>query len=137
RQADEGLKLVKELQVAGALQLTRSPWVNSLIDRMGTLPTQYLAHEYINSAWAPCFHADVAAAFADAKLEWVGSVNLVENFPDLTLTGEQRAVTQRFDDPLLRELVKDTCLDRSLRHDVFVRGARRMSPQLRDATLME
>jgi hypothetical protein len=46
-------------------------------------------------------------------------------------------VTRRFDDPLLRELMKDVCLDRSLRHDVFVRGARRMSPQMRDAALME
>jgi SAM-dependent methyltransferase len=137
RQAEEGLKLVKELQAAGALQLTRSPWLNSLIDRMGSLPPQYLAHEYINGSWAPCFHADVAGAFADAKLEWVGSASLAENFPDLTLTAEQRAVTRRFDDPLLRELVKDVCLDRSLRHDVFVRGARRMSPQMRDAALME
>jgi SAM-dependent methyltransferase len=137
RQADEGLKLVKELHATGALQLTRSPWVTSLIERMGTLPSQYLAHEYINGAWAPCFHADVAAALADAKLEWVGSVNLVENFPELTLSDEQRTVTQKFDDPLLRELVKDACLDRSLRHDVFVRGARRMGPQMRDAALME
>ncbi len=137
RQAEEGLKLVKELHAAGALQLIRSPWVSALIERMGTLPAQYLAHEYMNDSWAPCFHADVAAAFADAKLEWVGSVNLVENFPDLTLTDEQRTVTQRFDDPLLRELVKDTCLDRSLRHDVFVRGARRLSLQMRDAALRE
>ena len=44
---------------------------------------------------------------------------------------------QRFDDPLLRELVKDMCLDRSLRHDVFVRGARRMNPAVRDAALMD
>ena len=44
---------------------------------------------------------------------------------------------QRFDDPLLRELVKDMCLDRSLRHDVFVRGARRMNPAMRDAALMD
>ena len=59
-----------------------------------------------------------------AKLDWVGSANLVENFPELTLTAEQRAVAQRFDDPLLRELVKDMCLDRSLRHDVYrARGA--------------
>jgi predicted methyltransferase family protein len=111
--------------------------VTSLIERMGKLPSQYLAHEYINGAWAPCFHADVAAALADARLEWVGSVNLVENFPELTLTDEQRAVAQRFDDPLLRELVKDACLDRSLRHDVFVRGARRMNPRMRDAALMD
>ena len=46
-------------------------------------------------------------------------------------------MTQRFDDPMLRELVKDMCLERSLRHDVFVRGARRMSPAARDAALMD
>ena len=137
RQAEAGLKLVKELHAANALQLTRSPWVSALIERMGTLPLQYLAHEYMNDSWTPCFHGDVVAAFADAKLDWVGSANLVENFPELTLTDEQRAVTQRFDDPLLRELVKDACLDRSLRHDVFVRGARRMSPPMRDAALMD
>ena len=46
-------------------------------------------------------------------------------------------MTQRLDDPLLRELVKDMCLDRSLRHDVFVRGARRIDPVARDAALMD
>jgi len=29
------------------------------------------------------------------------------------------------------------CIDRSLRHDVFVRGARRMNPEARDAALMD
>ena len=79
----------------------------------------------------------MAQAFADAKLEWAGSASLIENFPELALTPEQRAVTQRLDDPLLRELMKDMCLDRSLRHDVFVRGARRMNPAARDAALMD
>ena len=37
----------------------------------------------------------------------------------------------------MRELIKDTCLERSLRHDLFVRGARRMNPAIRDATLMD
>ena len=137
RQAEEGLKLVQELQKADALQIIRLPWVNSLVERLATLPAPYLAHEYMNDAWAPCFHADVIAAFAEAKLEWVGSASLIENFPELTLTAEQREVTQRFDDPMLRELVKDMCLDRSLRHDVYVRGARRMSPAARDAALMD
>ena len=81
--------------------------------------------------------ADVANALGDAKLEWVGSSHLIENFPDLTLTGPQKAVQQRFDDPLMRELVKDLCIDRMLRQDVFVRGVRRMTPQMRDAALMD
>lgn len=137
RQAAEGLKLVQSLREADALQIVRLPWVNALVERMATLPVPYLAHEYINESWAPCFHSDVAEAFAGAKLDWAGSVSLIENFPELTLTQEQREIVQRFDDPLLRELVKDMCLDRSLRHDVFVRGARRMNPTARDAALMD
>ena len=137
RQAEEGLKLVQELRAADALQLKRSPLATSLIDRIGIMPAAYLAHEYMNDSFAPCFHADVAQAFADAKLEWAGSASLIENFPELALTPEQRAVTQRLDDPLLRELMKDMCLERSLRHDVFVRGARRMNPAARDAALMD
>ena len=128
RQAGEGLKLVQELRAADALQLKRSPLATSLIDRIGIMPAAYLAHEYMNDSFAPCFHADVAQAFADAKLEWAASASLIENFPELVLTPEQRAVTQRLDDPLVRELMKDMCLERSLRHDVFVRGARQREP---------
>ncbi|HET7881339.1 MAG TPA: class I SAM-dependent methyltransferase [Acetobacteraceae bacterium] len=137
RQAEEGLKLARELLAADALHFQRSPLASSLIERAAAQPSSYLAHEYMNASFAPCFHADVAGALADAKLEWVGAVNLIENFPELTLTPEQRAVMQRLDDPLLRELVKDTCLERALRHDVYVRGARRVGPAARDAALLD
>jgi SAM-dependent methyltransferase len=137
QQAARGLKLVQELQGAEAFQLARSAWLKDLIDRCAALPGQYLAHEYMNEFWEPCFHADVAEAMAGAKLEWVASGNLVENFPELTLTPEQRAIAQRLEGPILQELVKDMCLNRSLRHDVFVRGARRISPGMRDAMLSD
>lgn len=137
RQAEEGVKLVRDLFTAEAVQLRRSPLVKGVIERLDVLPTSYLAHEYMNEYWAPCYHAEVAAALADAKLEWAGAANLVENFPDLTLTAEQRAIIQKFDDPLVRELIKDHCLDRALRHDVFVRGARRIGPSARDTVLRD
>ena len=137
RQASEGLKLVQELQAAEAYQLVRSTWLKSVIERTATLPEHYLAHEYMNEYWAPCFHAEVAEALSEAKLEWVASGNLPENFPELTLSPEQRAIVQRLDDPLLRELAKDMCLNRSLRHDIFVRGARRITPPMRDAALRD
>ena len=41
----------------------------------------------------------------------------------------------RYQDSLLRELIKDMCLPRQLRHDVFVRGARRLDNEARDAAL--
>jgi hypothetical protein len=79
----------------------------------------------------------VAEALAEARLEWVGSAVLTENFPELTMTGPQRAVYERFEDPLMRELVKDLCLARTLRHDVYVRGPRRLTSAARDAALRE
>jgi hypothetical protein len=89
----------------------------------------------MSAHWAPAFHADVVAALAEAKLDWVSSVNPMENFPELMLTPEQREVMNRYQDPLLRELIKDLCLPRQLRHDVFVRGARRIHNEARDAAL--
>jgi hypothetical protein len=118
------------------VQLNRSEIVKVLLEKLEELPGIYLAHEYMNDAWAPCFISDVAQALSGAKLEWVASANLIENFPELTLSQEQRALVNRFDDPLLRELIKDHCIDRLLRHDLFVRGARRISPYQRDAALM-
>jgi hypothetical protein len=77
------------------------------------------------------------AALAGAKLNWVASAELVENFSALMLNDEARAVLDRFDDMIMRELIKDMCCNRPLRHDVFVRGARRLTEAERDAALGE
>jgi SAM-dependent methyltransferase len=137
RQAEEGLGVVRALLDAEAAHLVRSPVARSLLARLDGISTAYLAHEYMNEQWKPCFMADVAAALADAKLEWVASSQLTENFLALTLTEAQQAVLRKFEDPLMREMVKDMCLERTLRHDVFVRGARRLSAADRDAALMD
>jgi hypothetical protein len=91
----------------------------------------------MNAAWRPTFHADLVLALRAAKLEWVASAALLENFSPLMLHDEARPVFDRFDDPLMRELVKDICIERQLRQDVFVRGARRLSTRERDASLGE
>jgi SAM-dependent methyltransferase len=136
RQARAGLASVRALAEAEATQL-RSAFVREMLARLEQVQDSYLAHEYMNEGWSACFHADVARALAGAKFEYVASAQLIENFPELTLTEPQRAVMGRFDGPLLRELVKDMCLDRALRHDVFVRGARRLDRAARDTALGE
>ena len=136
RQAEEGLKLVRALLATGAKEL-QSPVARELLERLGSVPPAYLAHEYMNENWKPLFHAEVAQALAPAKLEFVGSSDLITNFAALNLTEEQRALARPFDDPLVRELIGDVCTGRMLRHDVFVRGARRIDPRVRDAGLRE
>ena len=134
RQAAAGIDAARALHATGARYLTGG-FPAEILEYLQRQPPAYLAHEYMNAHWSPCFHADVAAALSDAKLEWVASANLLESFLDLTLEPEQRAIHDAADDPLLRELIKDMCLPRQLRHDVFVRGAKRLTAAERDAAL--
>lgn len=136
-QAQVGLALAREIKEAGGKYLTESALAAELVDSTATMSHEYLSHEYMTANWAPSFHADVAAMMAQAKLDWTASANPLENFPELMLTPEQRAVMDRHKDPILRELIKDMCLPRQLRHDVFVRGARRLRNAERDAAIAQ
>lgn len=95
----------------------------------------YLSHEYLNAHWRPLYHQDVARDMARAKLTYAGSATLLENFPDLTLSPQQRELLAEIKDPALRETFKDYCANRPFRRDVFVRGARRLTAAERDRRL--
>jgi SAM-dependent methyltransferase len=137
RQVAAGWELVRALAEANAPHLRDGGLVQSLTEHSQQAQIAYLAHEYMNVAWRPCFYADVARALAGAKLDWVGSAQLLENFTPLMLGEDARALIARFDDPVMRELIKDMFLTRCLRQDVFVRGARRLGNAERDAALAE
>lgn len=126
-QARSGLELVSALHKTGAYHLAGNPWVESLIKQMPQMSPVYLAHEFMNASWSPCFHADVAAALSEAKLEWVGSASLLETIPELALSPAEREVFDSVESPLDRELIKDMCLARALRHDIFMRGPTRLA----------
>jgi hypothetical protein len=95
----------------------------------------YLAHEYLNEYWQPVYHADVARAFAEAKLNYAGSTDLLRNFVNLGVTAEQRKLLDEIPVVELKETLRDYFFDYSFRHDVYVRGARRMTEGRRNALL--
>jgi hypothetical protein len=133
--AEVGLALARELKEVGAPHLNESSVSREVLERLPDMPREYLSHEYMNAHWSPVFHADLVAAMAEAKLDWVASGYPLENFPELTLTPDQRKLINRYSDPLMRELIKDTCLQRQFRHDVFIRGARRIDNAERDEAI--
>jgi len=137
RQVEAGIEVVRALIEAGAYQLSDNPLVQTLLGYADRGQISYLAHEYMNAHWRPCFHADVVRDLAAAKLNWVASAQLLENFSPLMYGDQARAVMARFEDPVMRELVKDMCAVRCFRRDVFVRGACRLSATERDAALGE
>ncbi len=95
----------------------------------------YLAHEYLNEHWRPCFHWEVAREMAGAKLTYAASTDLLRNFQNVALSPDQSALLEEIGAPSLRETLKDFATDTWFRQDVFVRGARRMSGERRRGLL--
>lgn len=91
----------------------------------------YLAHEYLNGSWEAMYHADVVRDFAAAKLDFACSAELCMNVDPRQLPDDQRAIVESIDDPVLRETVLDYIQNTAFRSDIFIRGARRMSPARR------
>jgi hypothetical protein len=141
-QAQAGLQVARDLIAAGARHLSEPSIVGSLLGTLEDAPTAYVAHEYMNGVWHPCFHNDVADVMAAAKLDFVGEGSLLGNFAALQMSPEQIAIADRFpDNSRMRQLIVDICRQQGLRHDIFVRGSRKMSQdeqmgRVRDLTLM-
>jgi SAM-dependent methyltransferase len=84
----------------------------------------YVAHEYLPRHWRPAWAGDVHRDLAEARLDFVGSCAVEENFPSLLLTEQQREAVALIQGPE-RETAIDICIRRTFRQDVFVRGRRR------------
>ena len=118
----------EKLAEIGASQLSKDDkFLEQIVKTAKQADVAYLAHEYMNACWTPLFHYEVVQELAEAKLGFVGSANLFDNFPDLCLKAEHKEVINQIEDPVLRETVRDYCQLKLLRRDVFVRGPRRIS----------
>lgn len=96
----------------------------------------YLSHEYLNEHWSPCFQMDVAKDLSAAKLSFVGTANLLENFPDLSLTGEQRDLLAQLP-PAVAETARDYFMLRTFRRDIYMRGPRPIPERRLDQRISE
>jgi SAM-dependent methyltransferase len=92
------------------------------------LDSAYLAHEFLTEHWRPVFFEDLLADLAPAKLDFVGSIALFENATDYLLGDEQRAIYDSMSGTAAHEFIKDVCLPRPFRRDVFIRGRRPCDP---------
>jgi SAM-dependent methyltransferase len=137
RAIEGAIAFARRMQEAGARPLADPEIVERLEKELARGQGAYLAHEYLNENWTPMYHADVTRELAAAKLAYVGSATLLENFPDLSLAPQQRRLLGEVATPSFRETLKDYFMARSFRRDVFVRGARRMSEAAQAATLRD
>ncbi len=124
QRAAAGIEALKAFRLAEAAHLRDNPTVERLLTGGIGTSTAYVAHEYLPQHWRPAWAADVHRDLAEARLDFVGSCAIEENFPALLLTEKQREAVALIQGPE-RETAIDLCIRRPFRQDVFVRGRRR------------
>jgi SAM-dependent methyltransferase len=137
RMMGAAIGFLRRVADAGARELQRSDALDRLERLLADGKQQYLAHEYANRHWTPIYHTDLVEDLVPAKLSFIGSASLIENFPELSLTPPQRQLVEEVREPAFAETLRDYFTPRSFRRDIFVRGARRLRESERTARLRE
>jgi SAM-dependent methyltransferase len=122
--AERAMAALRGMMEAGGVPLPRTPMLARLLADPPLLEPAFVAHEFLTPHWRPDFHEDLCAALAPAKLDFLGSCNLVEALPALVCNEAQQALMATLPAGPEREFIKDLGLPRGFRADLFVRGAR-------------
>jgi len=102
---------------------------HTLVERVAGLAhdsISYLAHEYFNRDWQPMPFGEVAGLLAPAGLSYAGSAHYRDHLDELNLTPRQRALVSASTDPVVRETVRDLCVNQSFRRDYWIKAAHRL-----------
>lgn len=94
-------------------------------EKLKTMDRSYLVHEYLNSNWNPLRFDACAAELGEAKLNYACPAALLEHVDALNLTADQQKLLAEISEPVVRETVRDYCLNQQFRRDYWIKGARR------------
>jgi SAM-dependent methyltransferase len=126
RQVARGIDVLARLQKAKAEALQKNEMLHQIIDLHKRGATSYLVHEYLVANWRAFWFSEVLRALAPAKLGYVGTAHLADNFPAGRFTPEQAEILNSIPAVEVREILGDICDSIEFRRDVFVRGGRRL-----------
>ncbi|MEJ2175343.1 MAG: methyltransferase regulatory domain-containing protein, partial [bacterium] len=101
------LEFAQRLEASGAEYFRANPLAAQRLRSLDTQDPSYVAHEYFNADWAPSYHADVAREMAAAKLAYVASAGVLDNFEQFVLRPEMTAAVAEVGDPAMAETIKD------------------------------
>jgi SAM-dependent methyltransferase len=124
---DDALAFAKSLKDAGAGYFKANPGLGELLDKMIAQPRSYLAHEYLNRNWDPMPFSEVAEWFEAGKVEFATSAHGLDYVDGINLTPDMRKLLDGIANPIMRESMRDYCVNQQFRRDFFLRGARRLS----------
>lgn len=126
-QVEGAIAFAKQLMHAGSVYFKLHQDVCKRLEMIEGQNRQYVAHEYFNRDWEPMHFADCAEKLASAKLEFAASVNMLDHVDAINLTQESKSMVHACTNTVLRETMRDFCVNQYFRRDLFLRGYRRLS----------
>jgi SAM-dependent methyltransferase len=127
QRVESGLVFAQKLEAIKARYFVENPTVKADLEAMVDDSRNYLAHEYFNHNWQPFYHSEVVAQLAEAKLSYVISGDIDDQFYNFKLTEEQLQILADVPDLTRRETIRDFIFNTRFRRDLFVKGAVRLS----------
>ncbi len=121
------VQFTKDVFAAGADFYEDVPALAKHLDSLDGRDASYIAHEYLNSDWRISTFAEVSAQFAQAKLNYAGPTDFLDNVEPFRFTPQGREILNQIGDETLKETTKDFLNNRMFRCDVYVKGARRLT----------
>jgi SAM-dependent methyltransferase len=109
--------------------------LDAALDHLCAKDPVYLVHEFLGEHWQPLLQEEVAGLLDSAKLTYVGSARLAENFPALALPQPLHATIAALPAGGLREQLSDMAAGRQFRCDIYSRGGRPLTSLERQAAL--
>ncbi len=126
---------VSALANADAGFFQANPEVKGQLDRLGQQDSTYLVHELFHDKWPVTPFSDVAEKLSEAKMSFVGPASLLEHIDVFTMPQQHLQMVNSIGDQTLRESVRDFCMNRRFRSDIFTKGAQTITREERDEEL--
>jgi len=125
---EQSIEFASQLASTGARYFTVNPQMDERLTHIRGSDRQYLAHEFFNQHWLPMAFSDVAGSMSQAKLGFAASASLIENLESIYLSSEAATLLGGISNPILRETTRDYVINQQFRRDIYVKGARTLSP---------
>jgi SAM-dependent methyltransferase len=124
----DSLAFAEKLMAANPAYVRANPNVVDRLNRIKGMDKSYLAHEYFNKDWAPMHFADMADWLAPAKVSYACSAHFLDHINGMNFSPEQQQILDATPAGVLRETVRDYCVNQQFRRDYWVKGPRQISP---------
>jgi hypothetical protein len=103
-----------------------NPRAAAYVDALLNQDPRYLVHEYLNEHWTSFYFAEVAEAFGQAGLPFVGSLPVYTNFWDLCVRPELQELFRTTTNRSVTESHKDFFANTAFRWDIYAKAPRLM-----------